>query len=105
MRWVPFTAFAALLLTTPPVAAAPRTHMIVIDAMKFGPVPQGIRTGDRVVWANKDMFRHTATARDGGFDVDLRPGERKSATIRKAGAIAVFCRYHPGMRTALKVRP
>jgi plastocyanin len=98
-------ALAVLLLATPPAAAAPRSHVVVIDAMKFGAVPQSIRAGDRITWVNQDMFRHTATARDGSFNVDLQPGQRKSATVRKAGAIAVICRYHPGMRTILRVKP
>ena len=98
-------ALAVLLLVTPPAAAAPRTHVVVIDTMKFGALPQGIRVGDRITWVNKDMFRHTATARDRRFDVDLQPGQRKSLTVGKAGAIAVICRYHPGMRTRLKVSP
>ena len=98
-------ALAVLLFATPPAAAAPRTHVVVIDAMKFGAVPQGIRAGDRIIWVNKDMFRHTVTARDGRFNVDLQPGQRKSAAVGKAGAIAVICRYHPGMRTAVRVTP
>ena len=101
----PLVALAVLLLSTPPAAAAPRTHTVVIDAMKFGPVPADIRAGDRILWVNKDMFRHTATAKGGGFDVDLPPGARKVAVVAKAGAIIVICRYHPGMRTALKVKP
>ena len=98
-------ALAVLLLATPPASAAQRTHVVVIDAMKFGAAPQGIRAGDRITWVNKDMFRHTATAKDGSFNVDLQPGQRKSAIVGKAGAIAVICRYHPGMRTLLRVKP
>jgi plastocyanin len=98
-------ALAVLLLATPPAAAAPRSHVVVIDTMKFGAVPQGIRVGDRITWVNKDMFRHTATAKDRSFDVDLPPGARKSSVVRKTGEIAVICRYHPSMRTRLKVNP
>lgn len=101
----PLVALAVLLLSTPPAAAAPRTHVVIIEAMKFGAVPQNLRPGDRITWVNKDMFRHTATARDGSFNVDLQPGERKSAIVGKAGAIAVICRYHPGMRALLRVTP
>lgn len=94
---------AVLLLSTPPAAAAPRTHVIVIDKMKFGPGPAKVRAGDRILWVNKDLFRHTATAGDKSFDVDLPPNSRKSTLVRRAGTLAVVCRYHPGMRTALKV--
>ena len=96
-------ALAVLLLPTPPATAAPRTHVVVIDKMKFGSVPASVRIGDRITWVNKDMFRHTATAKDGSFNVDLMPGARSTSVVRKPGAISVFCRYHPGMRTMLKV--
>ena len=96
-------ALAALLLMPPPTVAAPQTHVAVIDKMKFGTAPTGLQVGDRITWINKDMFRHTATAKDGGFNVDLLPGAKATVVVRKAGAIAVTCRYHPGMRTTLKV--
>ena len=96
-------ALAVLLLSTPPAMAAPRTHTVVIDKMKFGVMPAGVKPGDRIVWVNKDMFRHTATARDGSFNVDLMPGAKGTSVVRRAGAIPVFCRYHPAMRTTLKV--
>ena len=55
----------AVLLLSPASAAAPRTHVVVIDQMKFGPVPAGIRPGDTILWVNRDTFRHTSTARNG----------------------------------------
>ena len=93
---------AVLLMPMPPASAAPRTHTVVIDKMKFGATPTGLHAGDRIVWVNKDMFRHTATAKDGSFDIDLKPGAT-GVTILKPGAISVVCRYHPGMRAMLKV--
>ena len=97
------TALAVLLLSTPPAAAAPRTHMVVIDKMKFGPAPKAVRAGDRIVWINRDMFRHTATSRAGGFDLDLPAGAKASAIVNKTGTLAVICRYHAGMRMTLQV--
>ena len=104
MRFLaPPIALAVLLLPTPPAMAAPRTHVVVIDKMKFGAMPAGVRAGDKIIWVNKDMFKHTATAKGGGFDVDLQPGARATVVVRKAGAISVICRYHPGMKAVLKV--
>jgi plastocyanin len=95
---------AVLLSPLPPVAAAaPQTHVVVIDKMKFGPVPASIRAGDKILWVNKDMFRHTATSKAAGFDVDLPAGARAATVVRKAGAFRLSCRYHPGMRAMLKV--
>ena len=100
---------AALLL--PPVtlsagasaAPTPKVHTVVISDMAFGRAPAGVRAGDVVVWVNKDMFRHTATARDRSFDVDLAPGKSARTIVRKPGAISFYCRYHPGMTGRLMV--
>lgn len=100
---VPPIALAVLLLSTPPAMAAPHVHVVVIDAMKFPPMPSGVHAGDKIVWINKDLFRHTVTAKDGSFNVDLPPGARGTSIVKKPGAISVVCRYHPGMRAMLKV--
>ena len=95
-------AAALLLLLAPPAAAAPRTHMIVMEKMKFGAGP-AVKAGDTILWVNKDMFRHTATAKNGAFNVDLAPGAKGKTVVRKAGEFAFTCKYHPGMRGMLKV--
>ena len=96
-------SLAALLPAAPSIAAAPRTHVIVMDKMKFGPSPAQVRVGDTIVWVNKDLFRHTATAKDRSFDVDLAAGKKASMVVRKSGAIPFVCKFHPGMRGVLKV--
>ena len=99
-------ALAAMMLLSPlalqsSASAAPKpaskVHTVVINKMTFGPAPVGVRAGDVVVWVNKDIFRHTATARDRSFDVDLQPGKSARTVVRKAGTISYYCRYHPGM--------
>jgi len=93
---------AASLLLPCPAAAAPQTHVVVMEKMKFGAIP-AVKAGDIILWVNKDMFRHTATAKDGSFNIDLPAGAKGKTLIRKAGAIPFFCKYHPGMRGVLKV--
>ena len=97
---------AALLLTASPspAAAAPRTHTVVMDAMKFGAMPADVKVGDTILWVNRDMFRHTATAKNGAFDIDLQPGAKGRTVIKTAGAIPFVCKYHPGMRGQLRVK-
>ena len=94
---------AASLLLSTPAAAAPQTHVIVMDKMKFGAVPANIHRGDAIVWINRDFVRHTATATNKSFDVDLPPKTQKRMTVRASGAIPFTCRFHPGMRGVLKV--
>src|SRR3546814_16157511 len=81
------TLFRSLAIATVPllVAAAPtpRVHSIVIDKMKFGPAPAELRAGDTILWVNKDLFRHTATARDGSFNVDLPAGNSGRTVLQR----------------------
>lgn len=95
---------ALLLMTPPPAAAAARTYTVIIDRMKFGPLPAALRKGDAIVWVNRDFLRHTATAADHSFDVDLPAGAKATTVIKRNGAIPFSCRFHPGMRGVLQVK-
>lgn len=96
---------AVLLTIAAPGAAsaAPAVRTIVIDKMKFGPAPAGLKAGDVILWVNKDMFRHTATAGDKSFDIDLPAGASGKTRLTHAGTIAFVCKYHPGMKGQLTV--
>lgn len=87
----------ALLPVAPPVPAAAATHVVVIDQMKYSPIPP-LKVGDTVVFENKDLFRHTVTASNNSFNLDLMPGARGSLHINSGGNAAFYCKYHPGMR-------
>src|SRR5438874_2055114 len=95
---------AALLQLPPPATAAARTYTVVMDKMKFGPVPSGLHKGDAIMWVNHDFLRHTATAADHSFDVDLPAGATKRIVLQRGGTIAFACRFHPGMRGQLQVK-
>ena len=91
-------AAGALLSVATPAAAA--THTVVIDKMKYAPVPP-LKVGDRVVFVNKDIFRHTVTASNNSFNIDLMPGKSGSLRINSAGHASFYCKYHPGMRGSM----
>ena len=84
-------------------AAQPRVHTVVMANMRFGAVPAGIKAGDVIVWVNRDIVPHTATARDGSFNVVLPARQSRRMTVRRAGSLAFYCRYHPGMAGSLSV--
>ncbi|MCA1654446.1 MAG: hypothetical protein ABR588_05145 [Sphingomicrobium sp.] len=79
-RQLALTVAASVVLTAAtapaPHAAAAKTYVVTIDKLAFGPVPASVRAGDIIVWRNRDLFRHTATARNGSFNVDLPPRPR-----------------------------
>ena len=80
-----------------------KPDVVVMDKMKFLSVPASVRRGDVILWENRDMFRHSATAKNGAFNVDLAPGAKGKTVVQKAGSVAFVCKYHPGMRGVLKV--
>lgn len=82
-------------------AAAPRTHEIAMQNMRFGPVPPGIKAGDTIIWVNRDMVPHTATADDRSFDVVVPSRGSARMAVRRVGTTGFYCRYHPGMRSRL----
>lgn len=102
-------AIASLMASHSPVAVAappghqPKTYTIVIDKMKFGPGPAKPHIGDTILWVNHDFLRHTATAADRSFNVDLPAGKSGRTVLRKTGMIAFTCKFHPGMKGALSV--
>ena len=84
-------------------SAPHKSYTVVIDKMAFGALPSGLRVGDTVLWVNRDLFRHTATARDGSFNVDLMPGKSVSMVLKSPGTVAFYCTFHPGMRGQLVI--
>jgi plastocyanin len=103
-RMTLYAAVAGVLLpAAPPVPAAAATHVVLIDQMKYGPVPP-LKVGDEVIFINKDMFRHTVTATNNSFNLDLMPGARGALRINSAGRAAFYCKYHPGMRGSMSAK-
>lgn len=81
----------------------PKTYVVTIANMAYGPTPATARVGDTIKWVNNDILQHTATAKDGSFDVDLAPKTGATTVIAHAGTIDFFCKYHPGMTGRLSV--
>ena len=59
------------------------------------------RSANRRDFVNKDIFRHTVTASNNSFDIDLMPGKSGSLHINSAGHATFYCKYHPGMRGSM----
>ncbi|QSY96556.1 cupredoxin family copper-binding protein (plasmid) [Rhizobium bangladeshense] len=80
-------------------------YQVTISGMRFSQAPADLHVGDVIVWRNGDIFRHTATARDKSFDIDLPPKSQARTTVSRAGAVDFYCRFHPAMTGKLEVRP
>ena len=83
--------------------AAGRNHTITINQLAFSPQTVTAQVGDTIVWDNKDILRHSATAQNGAFDVDLQPGATARTVLAAPGLVRYVCRYHPGMTGVINV--
>jgi plastocyanin len=83
----------------------PKTHTVVIEGMKFEPESLTVAPGDTVVWVNKDLVPHTATAESGEFDSkDIEAGKSWQFTASKKGDFPYICDFHPKMKATLQVQ-
>lgn len=93
----------AVVLSVPLIAAA-ETHTVVIEGMQFKPAELVVKRGDKVVWQNKDLVPHTATAA-GRFDTgDIPVNKDHSWVAGEPGRYDYVCTYHPGMKGSVVVK-
>ena len=95
----------ALLLGAITVPAQAATIQIVMENLVVSSAEVSAEVGDTVEWINKDVFAHTATARNGDFDVTMPPKKTVTLVLKKAGTIEYYCRFHPNMKAVLNVAP
>ena len=94
-----------LLFSAMAVPARPATIEITTTDLVFAPSEVSARVGDNIEWVNKDVFAHTATARNGDFDVMIPPKKTVTYVLKKAGTVDYYCRFHPNMKGVLKIAP
>ncbi|WP_456622963.1 MULTISPECIES: cupredoxin domain-containing protein [unclassified Bradyrhizobium] len=87
------------------VPAQAATIEITMENLVVSPADVSAKVGDTINWINKDVFAHTATAKNGDFDVTLPPKKSATLVLKKAGTVDYYCRYHPNMKATLKVAP
>jgi len=102
-RYLP--VMAALLFGGIAVPAQAATIQIKIDNMVFEPTEVSAKVGDTIEWINKDVLAHTATARNGDFDVTTPPKKTVTSVLKKAGHVEYYCRFHPNMKAVLTIAP
>jgi len=94
---------ASLMLTC---AANGATHAVVIEQMKFTPGNLEIKSGDTVVWTNKDFFPHTVTHQGKpGFDSKEIPAQKSwKHKFKQKGLFPYVCTLHPTMKASVEVK-
>ena len=74
--------------------------------MRFSPEILKIKPGDVVIWINKDIVSHTATATGkNAFESGaLDTGKSWKRTFKVKGDFPYICRLHPTMKARLLVQ-
>jgi plastocyanin len=102
-RWIlPIVAALALGMS---VSAHAATIQITMENLVISPAETTAKVGDTVELINKDVLAHTATARNGDFDVAMPPKKTVSYVLKKAGTVEYYCRFHPNMKATLTIAP
>ena len=86
-------------------SAHAETIQISMENLVISPAAVSAKVGDTVEWINKDIFAHTATARNGDWDLALPPKKTASTVLKKAGIVEYYCRFHPNMKAGLTIAP
>lgn len=100
----PLAMLAALLLLGPQAASA-ETVRITMQNLGFSPAEAKAKVGDTIEWINKDVLSHTATARNGDWDVTIAANKSATLVVKKAGEIEYYCRFHPNMKARITITP
>jgi len=84
-------------------AACAATIKVRIENLAFAPAQVTAHVGDTIEWVNDDFVGHSATARDGTWDISLDPHSIGHILLRTSGKIAYFCKFHPDMAGVITV--
>src|SRR5438128_12493712 len=100
--------FALLIAFVVAAGCAPArgaTVQITMENLVIAPAVASAKVGDTIEWINKDVLLHTATARNGDFDVTTPPKKTVTSVLKKAGSVEYYCRFHPNMKAVLTIAP
>ena len=90
-----------VLLVAP--SAAGEVVRVAINDLAFSPAEVTAKVGDIIEWENGDFVDHTATAKDGTWDVAIAAGKSAQLPLTTVGAFAYYCKVHPGMTGTIHV--
>jgi plastocyanin len=96
---------ATALMLGASVSAQAALIQVSTENLEIAPLEASAKVGDTVEWIDKDVFAHTAAARNGDFDVTIPPKKSVTLVLKKAGTINYYCRFHLNMKAILVVTP
>jgi plastocyanin len=103
MRMAALITIAALLGAADAYAEGVTVYQ---EDKKFSDAEVTIKSGQSVVFANKDPITHNVYSKTPGMSFDLKtqkPGESSEVKFDHAGESEVQCAIHPQMKMKIKV--
>jgi plastocyanin len=87
------------------VPAHAETIHVSIENLGFSPAEVLAKVGDTIIWDNKDVLAHTATATNKDWDVMIGAKQSGRLQLKKVGNFDYFCKFHPNMKGRVSVSP
>jgi plastocyanin len=103
MRFKSGPLFGALVLVLAVGTARAEVVHIKMEKLGFTPAQVTAHVGDTIEWVNADFVAHTATARDGAWDVLIPVNATKSLVLKAPGQVDYYCKFHPNMTGQVSV--
>jgi plastocyanin len=98
-------AIVAAQMLAMSISADAATVKITMQDLVVSPAEASAKVGDTIEWINKDIVAHTATARNGDWDVMMPSKKTVTSVLKKAGTVEYYCRFHPNMKATLVIAP
>jgi plastocyanin len=96
-RWKCCQVLGALILVVTTGVARADTIQVKMEKLGFLPAEIVAHVGDTIEWVNSDFVAHTATARDGSWDVLIPVNAKKTVVLKAEGTVEYYCKFHPNM--------
>ena len=96
---------AAMALSAAMAGAAHAAEVVQVrmKALVYTPTTISVHVGDTIEWINDDFVAHTATARNGDWDINIPPNATRRVVLSHAGTVQFYCRFHPNMKGEVSV--
>jgi plastocyanin len=83
----------ALILVVATGAARADIIQVKMEKLSFVPSEVTVHVGDTIEWVNSDFVAHTATARDGSWDVLIPANTKKTVVLKAERTVNYYCKF------------
>jgi plastocyanin len=87
----------ALILVLTAGMARAGTIQVKMEKLSFVPAEVTAHVGDTIEWVNADFVVHTATARNGAWDLLILANAKRDVVLKDEGMVDYYCKFHPNM--------